>query len=106
MVISLKRAVSAAALVLVPLALTTPATAATPVEAAPPAGAGATAGARAAAPQTVPILLAVNRLSVRTEDRTGYERSKFKHWNSGLEPDGCNTRNEVLIDEAVTAPTV
>ncbi|MEU5164034.1 hypothetical protein AB0G74_31080, partial [Streptomyces sp. NPDC020875] len=100
MVISLKRAVSAAALVLVPLALTTPATAATPAEAAPPAGAGTPAVASpagdraAAAPQTVPILLAVNRLSVRTEDRTGYERSKFKHWNSGLKPDGCNTRNE------------
>ncbi|MEU3603679.1 HNH endonuclease, partial [Streptomyces sp. NPDC006798] len=60
----------------------------------------------AAAAQTARIGEAVNRLSVRTEDRTGYNRDKFKHWNSGLEPDGCNTRNEVLIDEAVTAPTV
>ncbi|MEU5163860.1 HNH endonuclease, partial [Streptomyces sp. NPDC020875] len=67
---------------------------------------GAQAETAPAAAQTVRIGEAVNRLPVRTEDRTGYERSKFKHWNSGLKPDGCNTRNEVLVSEAVTAPTI
>ncbi|MEW1552268.1 HNH endonuclease family protein [Streptomyces tsukubensis] len=61
----------------------------------------------AAATQTARIGIAVGKLSVRTEDRTGYERTKFKHWNAGLNPsDDCNTRNEVLISEAVTTPTV
>ncbi|MFC5157102.1 HNH endonuclease family protein, partial [Streptomyces amakusaensis] len=50
---------------------------------------------------------AVSRLPVTTEDRTGYNRDSFRHWNAGLNPtDGCNTRAEVLISEAVTAPAV
>ncbi|MFF3974832.1 HNH endonuclease family protein [Streptomyces rubiginosohelvolus] len=50
---------------------------------------------------------AVGLVKVTEEDRTGYTRSKFKHWNSGDDKsDGCNTRNEVLIAEAVVAPTV
>ncbi|MEU3706987.1 HNH endonuclease family protein [Streptomyces anulatus] len=50
---------------------------------------------------------AVGLVQVTEEDRTGYTRSSFKHWNSGDNAsDGCNTRNEVLIAEAVVAPTV
>ncbi|MFB8126081.1 HNH endonuclease family protein [Streptomyces bacillaris] len=50
---------------------------------------------------------AVGLVEVTEEDRTGYTRSKFKHWNSGDDKsDGCNTRAEVLISEAVVAPTV
>ncbi|MFZ4278251.1 HNH endonuclease family protein [Streptomyces arboris] len=50
---------------------------------------------------------AVGLVKVTEEDRTGYTRSKFKHWNSGDgASDGCNTRNEVLLAEAVVAPTV
>ncbi|MFJ9188565.1 HNH endonuclease family protein [Streptomyces anulatus] len=50
---------------------------------------------------------AVGLVQVSEEDRTGYTRSKFKHWNSGENAsDGCNTRAEVLIAEAVVAPTV
>ncbi|MEU1171754.1 HNH endonuclease family protein [Streptomyces microflavus] len=50
---------------------------------------------------------AVGLVQVTEEDRTGYTRSKFKHWNSGdNSSDGCNTRNEVLLAEAVVAPTV
>lgn len=50
---------------------------------------------------------AVGLVKVTEEDRTGYTRSKFKHWNSGDDAgDGCNTRAEVLIAEAVVAPTV
>ncbi|WP_179892237.1 HNH endonuclease family protein [Streptomyces sp. rh34] len=50
---------------------------------------------------------AVGLVQVTEEDRTGYTRSSFKHWNSGdNSTDGCNTRAEVLIAEAVVAPTV
>ncbi|MFF5893981.1 HNH endonuclease family protein [Streptomyces globisporus] len=49
----------------------------------------------------------VGLVEVAEEDRTGYTRSSFKHWNSGADAtDGCNTRNEVLLAEAVVAPTV
>lgn len=37
--------------------------------------------------------------------RTGYKRSSFKHW-SDLDEDGCNTRNEVLIEESLLAITI
>ncbi|MFB8352478.1 HNH endonuclease family protein [Streptomyces niveus] len=50
---------------------------------------------------------AVGLVQVSAEDRTGYTRSSFKHWNSGDDAaDGCNTRAEVLIAEAVVAPKV
>ncbi|WP_405901841.1 HNH endonuclease family protein [Streptomyces sp. NBC_00656] len=38
-----------------------------------------------------------------TEDRTGYERDSFHHWIDE-DKDSCSTRNEVLLDEAVTKP--
>ncbi|MFF9579019.1 HNH endonuclease, partial [Streptomyces rubiginosohelvolus] len=39
---------------------------------------------------------AVGLVQVTDEDRVGYTRSSFKHWNSGDDKsDGCNTRNEV-----------
>ncbi|MFF5809643.1 HNH endonuclease family protein [Streptomyces sp. NPDC012746] len=51
--------------------------------------------------------VAVSSLPVRVEDRTGYQRTSFKHWNAGADPaDGCNTRMEVLVAEAVQAPEV
>lgn len=34
----------------------------------------------------------------------GYSRSKFKHWIT--QPDGCSTREEVLIDEAISGERV
>ncbi|MET7869434.1 HNH endonuclease family protein [Streptomyces cyaneofuscatus] len=50
---------------------------------------------------------AVGLVEVTKEARAGYTRSSFKHWNSGDNTsDGCNTRNEVLLAEAVVAPTV
>ncbi|MFD3814343.1 HNH endonuclease family protein [Streptomyces rubiginosohelvolus] len=65
--------------------------------------------AQAAAPMPEVTMLAdaVGLVQVTEEDRTGYTRSSFKHWNSGDDAsDGCNTRAEVLIAEAVVAPTV
>ncbi|MET9110337.1 HNH endonuclease family protein [Streptomyces zhihengii] len=66
-----------------------------------------TTAAPARALEAVPLADAVELLPVATEDRTGYTRSSFRHWNTGDDPtDGCNTRQEVLLAEAVVAPTV
>lgn len=52
---------------------------------------------------TLPVRDALAALPVQTESRTGYERTKFRHWTDA-DRDGCSTRNEVLLEEAVTAP--
>ncbi|MFF3643404.1 HNH endonuclease family protein [Streptomyces sp. NPDC002564] len=46
---------------------------------------------------------ALKALTIQDEDRTGYKRDKFKHWVD-TDKDGCSTRNEVLLDEALIAP--
>ncbi|MFD5661420.1 HNH endonuclease family protein [Streptomyces hirsutus] len=51
----------------------------------------------------VPVREALAALPVQDEDRTGYERTKFRHWIDA-DRDGCSTRFEVLLEEAVTAP--
>ncbi|MFI9248242.1 HNH endonuclease family protein [Streptomyces sp. NPDC053086] len=64
------------------------------------------APAAAAAPGeavTLPVREVLAELPVRTEDRTGYERTKFRHWVDA-DGDGCSTRAEVLKAEAVVAP--
>ncbi|MFI1826755.1 HNH endonuclease family protein [Streptomyces sp. NPDC020412] len=109
MIINLTRVTVTTALALLPLAAATaPAGAAQAPTAQVPAATqtpdAAPAPARVA--ETLSLAVAVNRLPVATESRTGYTRDAFKHWNAGLKPDGCNTRNEVLISEAVQAPTV
>ncbi|QTD95727.1 HNH endonuclease family protein [Streptomyces cyanogenus] len=52
---------------------------------------------------TLPVRDALAQLPVSDEDRTGYERTAFKHWVDA-DRDGCNTRAEVLKAEAVVAP--
>jgi hypothetical protein len=44
-------------------------------------------------------------LVVAPDHLTGYLRTKFKHWIDA-DHDGCSTRNEVLIAEAIVKPTV
>ncbi|MEV5561236.1 HNH endonuclease family protein [Nonomuraea wenchangensis] len=48
---------------------------------------------------------AVAALPVATERREGYQRTSFRHWVDA-DRDGCNTRAELLLDEAVTMPQV
>ncbi|MCB8906758.1 MULTISPECIES: HNH endonuclease family protein [unclassified Streptomyces] len=70
--------------------------------------AAAAAPAAPAAAEVLTVADAVEQIPIALEDRTNYEReSQFKHWNKGLDPaDGCHTRNEVLLAEAVESPTV
>ncbi|NES13101.1 MULTISPECIES: HNH endonuclease family protein [Micromonospora] len=65
---------------------------------------GLTQPARAAG-YSASLTTAVAGLPVATEVRTGYSRDLFPHWIDA-DHDGCNTRNEVLLAEAVSAPTV
>ena len=44
-------------------------------------------------------------LLVAAEDRTGYDRSLFRHWIDA-DGDGCDAGREVLIQEALVAPTI
>jgi hypothetical protein len=58
-----------------------------------------------AAETTTSLADGIKALPVSAEQRAGYERSKFKHWVDA-DKDSCNTRAEVLLEEAVTAPAV
>ncbi|MFF7309715.1 DUF1524 domain-containing protein [Streptomyces sp. NPDC008137] len=93
MIRTLRRAALAAALVALPLLASSPA--------------HAHAHSRAAEPRTLPMANAVGILPLADEVREGYQRTSFRHWNAGQNPtDGCNTRAEVLISEAVDPPEV
>ena len=44
-------------------------------------------------------------LTVAEDKLTGYDRKLFKHWIDA-DKDGCNTRAEVLIEEAIVKPKI
>ncbi len=92
MIKNLRRvAFAAAALLLAPLATPTP----------------AHAHYRPAETYTLPMAASVRLLPLAAEVRDGYQRTSFKHWNAGQNrTDGCNTRAEVLLAEAVERPQV
>jgi hypothetical protein len=48
---------------------------------------------------------AIKILKVAPDVREGYSRAKFRHW-SDLDKNGCNTRNDVIIEEALIKPKV
>lgn len=50
------------------------------------------------------VLARLDALAVATEHTSGYDRHLFKHWTDE-DKDGCDTRREVLLAEAVVAPT-
>ncbi|MFK0223878.1 HNH endonuclease family protein [Streptomyces vinaceus] len=67
----------------------------------------ATAPGPAGARVPLPLFEAIDRIPVADEQRAGYKRDLYKHWNRGLMPsDGCDTRKEVILSEAVHAPQV
>ncbi|MFE5899857.1 HNH endonuclease family protein [Streptomyces sp. NPDC056488] len=93
MITNLLRGAAAFCLALTPLALPAPVAAATT--------------AVMPVPEVLPLENAIGKLVVAEEDRTGYTRDSFRHWNTGLDAgDGCNTRNEVLLAEAVQESAV
>ena len=51
---------------------------------------------------------AVESLQVADESRTGYVRTKFKHWItiSRAGQTSCDARKSVIIDEAISAPSI
>ncbi|MFI9332596.1 HNH endonuclease family protein [Kitasatospora sp. NPDC052868] len=74
--------------------------------ASPTHAAGSAAPHRAAGEEvTIPLRDAIEALPVADENRAGYERTKFRHWIDA-DRDGCNTRKEVILREAVVAPEV
>ncbi|MFJ9816104.1 HNH endonuclease family protein [Streptomyces sp. NPDC101151] len=91
MIKNLRWAALAVALLVVPFAAPTP----------------AQARDRSAPAFALSVTAAVHALPLAAEARDGYQRTSFKHWNAGKNPtDGCNTRAEVLLAEAVDPPQV
>ncbi|MFB7380807.1 HNH endonuclease family protein [Kitasatospora purpeofusca] len=95
------------------LCLAAPASAApahTPSAGAPaaPRPAGAPLRSAPASATDVPLFQALSWIEEAEEgSREGYSREQFKHWNRGLNPsDGCDTRKEVILSEALEAPEV
>ncbi|MFF3264968.1 HNH endonuclease family protein [Streptomyces sp. NPDC002932] len=77
--------------------------------AATSSGSGSASGGVSAAPgapaggNDLSLAQAVAKIPDGTEDRAGYERDSFRLWVD-IDKDGCDTRREVLLAEAVKAP--
>lgn len=54
---------------------------------------------------SAPLTTAISSLPVAAENRTGYDRTLFRHWTDA-DGDGCSTRAEVLVAEADDPVTV
>ncbi|MFJ3594768.1 HNH endonuclease family protein [Streptomyces sp. NPDC090231] len=70
------------------------------------ASASGTASAAPGAPaggNDLSLTQAIAKIPDGTEERTGYERDSFRLWVDA-DKDGCDTRKEVLLAEAVKAP--
>ncbi|MGW1230281.1 HNH endonuclease family protein [Streptomyces sp. NPDC002530] len=76
-----------------------------PKPGAPQSGTPAPSGAAGGAPDGagLPLAEAIKKIPVAGEKRAGYKRDSFRHWVDE-DNDGCSTRQEVLLAEAVTAP--
>ena len=83
----------------------TEAPAPTPAATAPPTPEPAPAATPAPLQERETVAGLLDELAVAAEDGDGYDRDLFKHWVDA-DGDGCDTRKEVLIEEAVIAPTV
>ncbi|WNI34476.1 HNH endonuclease family protein [Streptomyces sp. ITFR-6] len=113
MISLMRRGLPALVLAALPL-LASPASAGTPTTPVPtnelPFTSYAPPQAPAGAPGSRVVLAlfdAIDRLPVAEEHREGYQRTLYKHWNPGLNAaDGCNTRKEVILAEAVEDPLV
>ena len=51
------------------------------------------------------VSASTHQLVVAEDKKTGYKRSAFKHWIDA-DKNGCNTRAEVLIEEAIEKPMI
>ncbi|MEU9031904.1 HNH endonuclease family protein [Streptomyces sp. NPDC048383] len=98
------RGLPALALCTLPV-LAAPAAHSAPAATAAPAATGVAGPAGVRAP--LPLFEAIDRLPVAVEHREGYKRDLYKHWNKGRNSgDGCDTRKEVILAEAIGAPQV
>ncbi|MEU4999301.1 HNH endonuclease family protein [Streptomyces sp. NPDC021622] len=101
----LQRGLPALALAALPLLTTSPAAHATSAQPATPRAFGTAGAPGVRAP--LPLSEAIDQIPVADEQRDGYTRNLYRHWNRGLNPtDGCNTRKEVILSEAIEAPHV
>ena len=74
-----------------------------PAAAAQAAPAGSGAWGERGDTLVMPLEKILAEMPMADESRTGYERTKFQHWVD-KDKNGCNTRAEVLLAEAVLAP--
>ena len=63
-----------------------------------------TSQAHASGKSFTTVQKAIDSLKVADESRTGYVRTKFKHWVGA--GNGCDSRKAVIISEAIVKPVV